>query len=188
MASFAIWMSAALAAVSVAASLTQPDENATGVAIAAAPSPETTVPPAPEPPPTTAAPPPPPTTTSLVLAPPTTGAPRVVAPPVPTTARVVASTGTRESCGWSWDATHLDDGSVNEVTLNLDAPRRPNALVTITAKPGASLPKVIATSTDVNGQASALVALSNDKRDWTLTIGAAFLGSSCDTRTFTISY
>ena len=191
MARFAIWTSAALAAVSVATVLTQPSADATGVAVAALPTPATTATT------TTTTTLPPPPTTLLIAAPPTTSAPprpvvtaapRVTAPPTPTTAVVYASSGGRESCGWSWDATHFDDGSLNEVTLLLDAPRRPNSPVTMTAKPGASALKSFATTTDADGQASMVISLSNDKRDWTLTIGAQFPSTRCDARSFTIAY
>ena len=157
MARLVFGITAAVASLSLAVALTQPDSALAGVAVAATPAPTSAEPPAPD-----------------------------VTPP--TTAAVYAASGKRESCGWSWDATHFDDGTLNEVTLSLDAPRRPNAAVTITAKPGASAPLVLATATDDDGQASMVVSLSNDKRDWTLTINAAFLGSSCDPRTFTISY
>lgn len=196
MARLAFGISAALAALSLAAAVTQPDKALTGVA-AVAPVPTTNAPTGAPVPTTAAAPvvvvttavPPPPTTTAprpaAVAAPPTSPPP---APTTPTTARSYASSGARESCGWSWDATHFDDGSLNEVSIVMQAPRRPNSPVTMTAKPGASAPTSVAATTDGDGFASMLVSLSNDKRDWTLTIGAQFAGSSCDARTFTIAY
>lgn len=193
MARFAFGITAALAALSLATALTQPDESLTGTAVAALPVASNDTIPPPVTPTTllaiapttvvTAAPP-----TTAPPAPAVTAAPRVTTPPTPTSAPVYATSSKRESCGWSWDATHFDDGSLNEVTILLDAPRRPSTPVTMTAKPGASLIKTFATWTDANGQASMVVSLSNDKRDWSLTIGAQFPGSSCDARSFTIAY
>jgi hypothetical protein len=75
----------------------------------------------------------------------------------------------------------------------LDTPRRPNEAVTLTVKPGASLTSTAAvsrqTSTDADGQSSALFALSNDRRDWTLTVSASFAaGGVCTPQTFTLEY
>jgi hypothetical protein len=95
-----------------------------------------------------------------------------------------------ESCGWAWDAQHLDDGSYDGVVITLDAPHRPNSAVTITAAPHGptTAPTVQSTTTDGNGQASMEVPLTLDKRDWTLTISAAFAGSACSPQSFTIAY
>jgi hypothetical protein len=196
MARCALWMTAALAAFSVAAALTQPSADETGVAFAAGPS--TTTPGAPTTvavTTTTTPPPPPPPTTRATTPPPTTAPRPVVTTPRPaattpptTAASPVYASGARESCGWTWDATHFDDGTLNEVTLVMEAPRRPNTPVTMTAKPGASALKSFATTTDAQGYASMVISLSNDKRDWSLTIGAQFPGSRCDARSFTIAY
>ncbi len=96
-----------------------------------------------------------------------------------------------ESCGWAYDATRIDDGSLNEVAIVLDAPRQPNEAVTINAKPNGPTTPLMArpTSTDGGGQAAATFRLSNDKRDWTIMISAAFAsGSVCTPQTFTIVY
>jgi hypothetical protein len=136
------------------------------------------------------------TTTS---APPTTAKPVAVPAPTPTTTkpllppvvpRVVDKLLKEESCGWGWDAYRVTDGSVDEVDVQLQAPHRPNAAVVITAQsalPGA-LPVVHATTTDGDGNASAHVPLTEDKRGWTLTLNATFGTSSCAPRTFTITY
>jgi hypothetical protein len=118
-------------------------------------------------------------TTAPPASPPVTKAP---APPIHTS-------GT-ESCGWAWDATHMDDGFSDEVVITLDAPRRPNALVTIQAVPhGSNVPIAKAVTTDLSGSASALFKLTADKRDWTVTVSAQFAtGSACAAQTFTINY
>ena len=92
-----------------------------------------------------------------------------------------------------WDAIRVDDGSSNEVTIMLDAPGQPSQSVTITVKPGASLtntpPVSRTTATDDAGQADATFALSEDKRDWTLTVSATFAsGAACSAQTFTLDY
>jgi hypothetical protein len=151
---------------------------------------------------TTTTPPPP----VVVTVPPTTipkaattaaprppAAPRVTAAPTTSVPVVRAPSGRAESCGWAWDATRIDDGSLNEVSIALDVPRRPNEAVTITVKPGASLTSTPAmshgTSTDGGGQAGSTFSLSNDKRDWMLTVSAVFAsGGSCAAQTFTVVY
>jgi hypothetical protein len=138
-------------------------------------------------PPTTTPPPP--------TAPPTSTAPRAVTTTPPTSAvpAVRVPSGRQESCGWAWDAMRMDDGSLNEVSIYLDAPRRPNEAVTITAKPGASLTSTPAmsqgTTTDGGGQAGAKFSLTNDKRDWMITISATFAaGGVCAPQTITLVY
>ncbi|HVT78658.1 MAG TPA: hypothetical protein VHD87_16580 [Acidimicrobiales bacterium] len=147
---------------------------------------------------TTPLPPPPPPTT----APPTTAAPRTVTtaapaprPATPTTAAAAAAPvhthSGRESCGWAWDGLRIDDGSSNAVTMTLDAPRRPNETVTITAAFGGpdTADASRTTTTDGAGQATAKFAVSEDKRDWTITISALFAtGGACDPQTFTLDY
>ena len=151
-----------------------PPATTTSITVAAPP---TTTPPAPRPP-----------------APPTTAkpaAPRVTAPPVTAAPRPVATHAGRESCGWQWDALRIDDGSSNEVTMLLDAPRRPHETVTITAafagpdSPDASR----TTTTDGAGEATAKFSVSEDKRDWTIAISASFAaGGYCPAETFTLEY
>jgi hypothetical protein len=137
-----------------------------------------------------------PTTTSTA---PTTAKPVTRPATTPTTAKpllppvvphVVDKLLKEESCGWGWDAYRVTDGSVDEVDVQIQAPHRPNAAVVITAQsalPGA-LPVVHATTTDADGNASAHVPLTEDRRGWTLTLNATFGTSSCAPRTFTISY
>jgi hypothetical protein len=98
--------------------------------------------------------------------------------------------GKTESCGWGWDAQRIDDGSFDGVMISLDAPHRPNSLVTITVAPHGptTAPTVRATTTDANGQAAIGIRLSEDKRDWTLTVSALFAGSHCTAQSFTITY
>ncbi len=118
--------------------------------------------------------------------------PPIVAAPVTIQAPVVTAPrlGKVESCGWAWDAQRIDDGSYDGVVISLDAPYRPNTPVTITAAPHGpiTVPTVRAVMTDGNGQASIEVRLSEDKRDWTLTISAAFPLSHCTPQAFTIAY
>jgi len=152
---------------------------------------------------TTTAPAPTPSTTMapiVVTAPPTTVAiagPRssvTAAPPVtsPTVAAAspLRALGKAESCGWAWDAQRLDDLSYHGVVISLDVPNRPNSPVTMTAAPHgpATLPAVRVTTTDGNGQASFEVRLTEDKRDWTITVSALFATSRCAPQSFTITY
>ncbi len=135
----------------------------------------------------------------------TTFAPIVVTrPPVPATTAVTSPATTRpaavaaptpvvrttSSCGWSWDAFHRDDGFHDEVTIAVEAPRHPNEVATITAVPhGSNIPMVKITTTDAGGNASALFRITNDKRDWTITISATFpTGAPCTAQTFSITY
>lgn len=183
-----------LLVLDVAVLATQPATPPPVVAAAPAPATTSTLPPTPT---TTVPPPPPPTTT-----PPTTAAPRPVTtaapaprPATPTTAAAAAAPvhthSGRESCGWAWDGLRIDDGSSNAVTMTLDAPRRPNETVTITAAfGGPDTPDAASTTTtDGAGQATAKFTVSEDKRDWTITIGASFAaGGACDRQTFTLDY
>jgi hypothetical protein len=101
------------------------------------------------------------------------------------------ASGAKESCGWTWDAIRVDDGSSNEVTMTLDAARRPNESVTIFADfAGPDSPTAARTvMTDSDGQASATFPVSEDKRDWTITISASFArGGACPPETFTLDY
>lgn len=75
--------------------------------------------------------------------------------------------------------------------MYLDAPRRPNETVTIVAAfAGPDFPDgVRTTKTDGAGQASAKFTVSEDKRDWTITISAVFAaGGACPGETFTLEY
>jgi hypothetical protein len=137
------------------------------------------------------------TTTTAAPRPVTTAAPspRVAAPvttaaPKPATAAPHVS-GRAESCGWTWDAIRVDDGSSNEMTLSVDVPRRPNETVTLFAD-GAGPDSPVAartTTTDGTGQATAKFSVSEDKRDWTITISASFAaGGTCAPQTITLDY
>jgi hypothetical protein len=135
------------------------------------------------------------TTTTAKPAPVTTAAaPRVTTPrpPAPaTTAPPVKPSGKAESCGWQWDAIRVDDGSSNEVTMTLDAARRPNESVTIFADfAGPDSPTAArTTTTDGAGEATVKFNVSEDKRDWTITISASFAaGGTCAPQTFTLDY
>jgi len=122
-------------------------------------------------------------------APVTTVAPSVTVAPAP--APVVRQTSSRETCQWGWDATRIDDGSLDEVVITLMSPRRPNAPVTVTAAPHGptTVPTVRLLTTDGSGNASTTVTLSEDKRDWTVTVSAVFVGGgTCAAQTFTITY
>jgi hypothetical protein len=115
------------------------------------------------------------------------------APPATTPVPVVAAPRAPakvESCGWAWDAQRIDDGSYDGVMISLDAPYRPNTPVTITAAPRGptTAPTVRAVVTDGNGQASVEVRLTEDKRDWTITVSALFPTSRCSAQSFTIAY
>jgi hypothetical protein len=90
--------------------------------------------------------------------------------------------GAKVACGWTWDAVRIDDGSSNEVTINLDAASRPTATVTIFADfAGPDSPTASRTvTTDGDGQASARFSVSEDKRDWTITVSASFATGDCD--------
>jgi len=75
--------------------------------------------------------------------------------------------------------------------MNLDVARRPNETVTIYADfGGPDSPTASRTvSTDGGGQASAKFAVSEDKRDWTITVSATFArGGACPAATFTLDY
>ena len=151
--------------------------------------------------PTTSAAPPTTTTTGLpivVTIRPTTTTTRLVAvrtpaaptpAPATTAAPRVRTTGT-ESCGWAWDATHFDDGTVNEVTISLNAPRRAGAAAAVQAVPhGSNVPMVRTVALDGAGNGAATFTLTNDKRDWTVTVSAQFVGGGvCGAQTFTITY
>jgi hypothetical protein len=75
--------------------------------------------------------------------------------------------------------------------MTLDAARRPNETVTITAAfGGPDTPDASHTTmTDGTGEATAKFAVSEDKRDWTITISASFAaGGVCAPQTFTLDY
>jgi hypothetical protein len=141
----------------------------------------TTIPPAPAPATTT-------TTRGRVQA----GTAALSAPaPAPAPSPHVSSSGGMEPCGWTWDAIRIDDGSSNEVTLSLGAARRPDETVTIFADfAGPDSPTAARTvRTDQAGQASATFPVSEDKRDWTITISASFAsGGACPAETITLDY
>ena len=185
----------ALTGLSFAALVTQPSPPQPVLAVGdpaittttAAPVTTTTTPP---PPPTTAAPRPATTAAPAprVTAPATTAAPKPATPATPAAPR---SSGKAESCGWSWDAIRIDDGSSNEMTLSLDVARRPNETVTLFADgAGPDSPAAArTTTTDGAGQASAKFTVSEDKRDWTITISASFAaGGTCAPQTITLEY
>jgi hypothetical protein len=142
---------------------------------------------------TTTTAPPPPTTVAAPRTVTTAALPVVTTPrPVVTTIPVVRPpTGKVESCGWGWDATRLDDGSLNEVMLMLDAPRRPNEAVTIVASPnGPDSPAMShQVMTDGGGQAESTFSIPEDKRDWSITISATFAsGSACSAQSILLDY
>ena len=144
--------------------------------------------------PTTTVPSTVPTTTTLRRTPSTTTAARpttsTIPNPAPAYAPAARAVSKAESCGWGWDAQHLDDGSYDGVIVSLDAPHRPSTAVAITAAPHgpSTAPTVRQVTTDSSGHASIEVRLSLDKRDWTLTVSAAFAGSTCASQSFTIVY
>lgn len=176
-------VSTALAAFSVALVLTEPSHDAEGQALMVlefVPGPSSR-------PTGAAAGPESPPPTSIAAAPPTSvGRVAATANPTSTAPSAYGSDG-RERCVWSWDALRGGDGSLENVTIILEAPRRPHAPVTMTAKPGASPPKTHSTTTDGNGFASMVLTLGSDPRDWTLEIDASFAGTSCAAPTFTIT-
>lgn len=197
------YLCAALAALSLTAALTDNHAPAAGAvdaapAVAAAPLATAAPTTAATAPPTTTTPPtaPAPAPRTVATAPPTATRPAsprttAAAPPVPVAVQTQATGGGKaESCGWAWDAQRIDDGSSDGVVVSLDAPRRPNSLATITAAPHGptTAPTVRATTTDANGQAAVAVRLSEDKRDWTITVSALFVGSHCTAQSFTITY
>jgi hypothetical protein len=75
--------------------------------------------------------------------------------------------------------------------MHLEAPRRPNETVAILASfAGPDSPDASrTTTTDGAGQATANFTVSEDKRDWTITISATFAaGGYCEPQTFTLEY
>ena len=101
------------------------------------------------------------------------------------------SSGKRVVCGWDWEGIRIDDGTSNEVTMTLHAPSRPGAAVTLTVSPGGPDSPAMnhAATTDSNGDADAKFPISEDKRDWTITVSATFAaGGYCEPGTFTLDY